>query len=187
MKTKNTSDTICFERCVQSTLLFVLDDLKNADEIGELLINFCDGRQSGKCGLFHCLIMRLEEHTSSNKYLSGLCSIHYAHHNRQHESRAAKARSIPLFCCNFTMGTFCRYEDFGVTWIFKCCYVQSLGDVIQLFFSCSHVLTSLDTAHRPYFCPLSSHVWAQQLKMTFSKLAEVQRSMSSAVGWAISL
>lgn len=47
IKTKNTSDNICLERCVNSTLPFVLDDPKNADEIGELLINFCDGRQSG--------------------------------------------------------------------------------------------------------------------------------------------
>ncbi len=47
LKTKNTSDNLCLERCVISTLPFVVDDPKSADEIGELLINFCDGRHSG--------------------------------------------------------------------------------------------------------------------------------------------
>ena len=40
MKTKSTSNIICFERCTQSSLPFVLDDPKNADDIGEMLINF---------------------------------------------------------------------------------------------------------------------------------------------------
>ena len=47
MKTKSTSNTICFERCVQSSLPFVLDDPMNADDIGKMLINFCDGRRAG--------------------------------------------------------------------------------------------------------------------------------------------
>lgn len=53
MKTKNTSDTMCIERCCKSTIPFSLDDPKTADGIGELLIDLCNGRLMGnmKVGL----------------------------------------------------------------------------------------------------------------------------------------
>ena len=59
MKTKSTSNTICFERCTQSSLPFVLDDPKSADDIGEMLINFCDGRSTGKSKLIFVLVLIL--------------------------------------------------------------------------------------------------------------------------------
>ena len=49
MKTKGTSDSIVMERVVKSTLPFGLDDPKNADDIGELLIQLCNGNM--KVGL----------------------------------------------------------------------------------------------------------------------------------------
>lgn len=53
MKTKATSDSICIERVAKSMLPFVLDDPKSFDDIGELLIQLCNGRLSGnmKVGL----------------------------------------------------------------------------------------------------------------------------------------
>ena len=47
MKTAATSDSICNERMVHSTLPFVLDDPKNPESIGELLITVYDGASSG--------------------------------------------------------------------------------------------------------------------------------------------
>lgn len=47
MKTHSTSDSICTERMVQSSLPFVLDDPKNPEDIGELLIATYDGGLSG--------------------------------------------------------------------------------------------------------------------------------------------
>jgi len=47
MKTKGTSDCLCMERIKKSTLPFSLDDPKNMDDIGELLIQICNGRLSG--------------------------------------------------------------------------------------------------------------------------------------------
>ena len=47
MKTQGTSDALCTERMVNSTLPFVLDDPKRADDIGELLITLYDGALSG--------------------------------------------------------------------------------------------------------------------------------------------
>lgn len=42
MKTQATSDSICTERTVHSTLPFVLDDPKSPDDIGEMLITIYD-------------------------------------------------------------------------------------------------------------------------------------------------
>ena len=47
MKTKNTSDTICLERCCKSTLPFVLDDPKSVEAVSELLIDLCNRRLMG--------------------------------------------------------------------------------------------------------------------------------------------
>lgn len=47
MKTDSTSNTICNERMVHSTLPFILDDPKTPDSIGELLITVYDGASSG--------------------------------------------------------------------------------------------------------------------------------------------
>jgi len=47
MKTKATSDSLCMERITKSTLPFSLDDPKNLNDIGELLIQLCNGRLSG--------------------------------------------------------------------------------------------------------------------------------------------
>lgn len=47
MKTQATSDTMVTERMVHSTLPFVLDDPKNPEDIGELLITVYDGGLSG--------------------------------------------------------------------------------------------------------------------------------------------
>ena len=47
MKTHSTSDTLCNERLVRSSLPFILDDPKNPDDIGEFLINVYDGALSG--------------------------------------------------------------------------------------------------------------------------------------------
>lgn len=47
MKTVNTTDSMCTERMVQSSLPFVLDDPKNPDDVGELLISVYDGGLSG--------------------------------------------------------------------------------------------------------------------------------------------
>ena len=43
MKTKNTSDSLILERIKKSTLPFALDDPKSMDDIGELLIQLCNG------------------------------------------------------------------------------------------------------------------------------------------------
>lgn len=53
MKTKGTSDSIVMERVVKSTLPFGLDDPKGTDDIGELIIQLCNGGLSGnmKMGL----------------------------------------------------------------------------------------------------------------------------------------
>jgi len=50
-KTKGTSDTLCMERIKKSTLPFSLDDPKNMEVIGELLIQLCNGRLSGNLRL----------------------------------------------------------------------------------------------------------------------------------------
>jgi len=47
MKTKATSDSLCMERITKSTLPFSLDDPKNLNDIGELLIQLCNGQRSG--------------------------------------------------------------------------------------------------------------------------------------------
>ena len=47
MKTKNTSDSLILERIKKSTLPFALDDPKSMDDIGELLIQLCNGRLCG--------------------------------------------------------------------------------------------------------------------------------------------
>lgn len=46
MKTKGTSDCLCMERIKKSTLPFSLDDPKSIEEIGELLIQLCNGQLS---------------------------------------------------------------------------------------------------------------------------------------------
>lgn len=53
MKTKATSDSIIMERVANSTLPFGLDDPKSSEDIGELLIQLCNGGLSGnmKVGL----------------------------------------------------------------------------------------------------------------------------------------
>ena len=43
MKTKGTSDSIIMERVAKSTLPFGLDDPKGTDDVGELLIQLCNG------------------------------------------------------------------------------------------------------------------------------------------------
>lgn len=47
MKTKGTSESLCLERVQKSTLPFALDDPKSIEEIGEMLIQLCNGNQSG--------------------------------------------------------------------------------------------------------------------------------------------
>ena len=47
MKTHSTSDSLCNERLIRSSLPFILDDPKNPDDIGEFLINVYDGGLSG--------------------------------------------------------------------------------------------------------------------------------------------
>ncbi len=49
MKTQSTSDSMCTERMVKSSLplIFILDDPKSPDDIGELLISIYDGGLSG--------------------------------------------------------------------------------------------------------------------------------------------
>ena len=47
MKTKATSDSLCMERIMKFTLPFSLDDPKNLEDIGELLIQLCNGNLSG--------------------------------------------------------------------------------------------------------------------------------------------
>ena len=47
MKTKGTSDSLCMERIKKSTLPFSLDDPKSIEDIGELLIQLCNGQLSG--------------------------------------------------------------------------------------------------------------------------------------------
>ena len=47
MKTKGTSDCLCMERIKKSSLPFSLDDPKNVEDIGELLIQLCNGWLSG--------------------------------------------------------------------------------------------------------------------------------------------
>ena len=42
MKTQSTSDSMCTERMVKSSLPFILDDPKSPDDIGELLISIYD-------------------------------------------------------------------------------------------------------------------------------------------------
>ena len=97
MKTKSTSDTLCLERCCKSTLPFSLDDPKSADGIGEILIDLCNGRQTGnmKVGL-------------------------------------RKPRSIPIICCNFTMGTIQRYGYSVYDFSFSCIAKQ----LFQKWFDC---------------------------------------------------
>ena len=54
MKTKGTSDSLCMERIKKSTLPFALDDPKNMDDIGDLLIQLCNGKLTGnmRTGLY---------------------------------------------------------------------------------------------------------------------------------------
>ena len=47
MKTQVTSDSLCMERMLQSSLPFILDDPKSIDDIGELLITTYDRGLSG--------------------------------------------------------------------------------------------------------------------------------------------
>lgn len=47
MKTESTSNSMCTERMVHSTLPFILDDPKRPDDIGEILITVYDGGFSG--------------------------------------------------------------------------------------------------------------------------------------------
>lgn len=71
MKTKTTSDSLCIERCCNSTIPFTLDDPKNAQGVGELLIDLCNGRLMGnmKVGLrkprsipIMCCNFKMSEH-----------------------------------------------------------------------------------------------------------------------------
>lgn len=47
MKTKSTSDVLCMERCIKSTVPFGLDDPKTTQGIGEMLIDLCNERKIG--------------------------------------------------------------------------------------------------------------------------------------------
>ena len=47
MKTKGTSDCLCMERIKKSTLPFSLDDPKSVEDVGDLLVQLCNGQLSG--------------------------------------------------------------------------------------------------------------------------------------------
>ena len=51
MNTKATSDSLCTERMKKCTLHYSLDDPKNIEDIGELLIQLCNGYLSGSLGV----------------------------------------------------------------------------------------------------------------------------------------
>jgi len=46
MQTKGTSDSLCLEQIQKSSLPFALDDPKNMDDIGDLLIQLCNGKRT---------------------------------------------------------------------------------------------------------------------------------------------
>ncbi|XP_065913247.1 uncharacterized protein [Dysidea avara] len=47
MKTKGTSDSLCLERIQKSSLPFALDDPKRMEDIGDMLIQLCNGKLTG--------------------------------------------------------------------------------------------------------------------------------------------